>query len=52
MWFLAFFKPIKCVKGHTFESVEAVKIKVTGVLKKLLEKDFQRCFNQWKIRMK
>jgi len=36
-------------KGTRFESVEAVKTKSSEVLKALQEKDFQHCFNQWKI---
>jgi len=39
------------LKGTHFESVEAVKTKSTEVLKALQEKDFQRCFNRWKVRM-
>jgi len=39
------------LKGTHFESVEAVKTKAKEVLKTLQEKDFQHCFNQWKIRI-
>jgi len=39
------------LNGTHFESVEAIKIKSTEVLKALREKDFQYCFNQWKILM-
>ncbi|KAK9503573.1 hypothetical protein O3M35_010104 [Rhynocoris fuscipes] len=37
------------LKGTRFESVEAVKEKASWVLKELTEKDFQHCFEQWKI---
>jgi hypothetical protein len=37
------------LKEIHFESVGAVKIKSTEVLKALREKNFQHCFNQWKI---
>jgi len=39
------------LKSIRFESVEAVKTKLTEVLKALQEKDFQYGFDQWKIRM-
>ncbi|KAL4113365.1 hypothetical protein QTP88_016997 [Uroleucon formosanum] len=49
--FWLFPKLKSALKGTHFESVEAVKTKATEVLKALQEKDFQHCFNQWKIRM-
>jgi hypothetical protein len=49
--FCLFPKLKNALKGTHFESVEAVKTKATEVLKTLQEKDFQHCFNQWKIRM-
>jgi len=49
--FWLFPKLKSALKGTHFESVEAVKTKATEVLKTLQEKDFQHCFNQWKIRM-
>jgi len=49
--FWLFPKLKSALKGTHFESVEAVKTKTTEVLKTLQEKDFQHCFNQWKIRM-
>ncbi|MBZ5798368.1 hypothetical protein K8353_51030, partial [Burkholderia contaminans] len=39
------------LKGTRFESVEAVKAKVTMVLNQLTEAEFQHCFQQWKSRM-
>ncbi|KAJ8960406.1 hypothetical protein NQ318_013686 [Aromia moschata] len=39
------------VKGTRFESVEAVKAKVTEVLNQLAEADFHHCFQQWKSHM-
>jgi hypothetical protein len=39
------------LKGTCFQSVDAVKAKVTEVMKKLSEKDLQHCFQQWKICM-
>ncbi|KAJ8960562.1 hypothetical protein NQ318_013851 [Aromia moschata] len=39
------------LKGTRFESVEAIKAKVTKVLNQLTEADFQHCFQQWKSRM-
>ncbi|KAE9521254.1 hypothetical protein AGLY_018346 [Aphis glycines] len=49
--FWLFPKLKSALKDTHFESVEAVKTKATEVLKTLQEKDFQHCFNQWKIRM-
>ncbi|UYV64304.1 hypothetical protein LAZ67_3000229 [Cordylochernes scorpioides] len=44
--FFYFSKVISALKKTIFESVEAVKTKVTVVLNKL--KDFQHCFQKWK----
>ncbi|KAL4098417.1 hypothetical protein QTP88_023036 [Uroleucon formosanum] len=49
--FWLFPKLKSALKGTHFGSVEVVKTKATEVLKALQEKDFQHCFNQWKIRM-
>jgi len=46
--FWLFPKLKSALKGTRFERVEAVKTKSTEVLQ---EKDFQHCFNQWKMRM-
>jgi len=39
------------LKETRFESVDAVKAKVTELMNKLLEDDLQHCFQQRKIRM-
>lgn len=49
--FYLFPKVKSALKGTRFESVEAVKEKAARVLKELTEKDFQHCFEQWKVRM-
>ncbi|XKL59606.1 hypothetical protein PGB90_000622 [Kerria lacca] len=49
--FYLFPKVKSTLKGTRLESVEAEKEKTARVLKELTEKDFQHCFEQWKIRM-
>jgi hypothetical protein len=49
--FSLFPKIKSALKGNCFESVDAVKAKVTEVMKKLPENDLQHCFQQWKIQM-
>ncbi|GFU59221.1 uncharacterized protein TNCV_4197531 [Trichonephila clavipes] len=45
-------RPVKSALKRTgFESVTAGKKKAARVLKELTQKDFQRHFEQWKIRM-
>jgi len=49
--FFLFPKIKSAFKGIRFESVDAVKAKVTELMNKLLEDDFQHCFQQWMIRI-
>jgi transposase len=49
--FFLFPKIKSALKGTRFESVDAVKAKVTEFMYKLSEDDLQHCFQQWKIRM-
>jgi hypothetical protein len=49
--FFLFPKIKSALKGTRFESVDTVKAKATGVMKKLSEKVLQHCFQEWKIRM-
>ena len=39
------------LKGTRFESVDAVKAKLTQLLNSLTQDDLQHCYQQWKIRM-
>jgi hypothetical protein len=39
------------LEGTRFNSIDAMRAKVTEVMKKLSEKDLQHCFQQWKIHM-
>ena len=49
---LFLFRKIKsAIKGTRFESVDAVKTKVTQLLNSLTQDDLQHCFQQWKFRM-
>jgi hypothetical protein len=51
MWLFLFPKIKSVLKGTHFEPIDAVKAKVTEVMKKLSEKDLQHCVQQRKIRM-
>ena len=51
MWLFLFPKIKSALKGKRFQSVEAVKLKVTELTTKLWEDDLQYCFQQWKILM-
>ena len=50
-FFFLFSKIKSALKGTRFESIDAVKAKVTELMNKLSENDLQLCFQQWKIHM-
>jgi hypothetical protein len=49
--FFLFPKIKSALKGARFESVDAMKAKVTELMNKLSEDDLKPCFQQWKVRM-